>query len=107
MTTNWAPRPGDADVQDAASSLSAINFDPNRMDELTFGELESITKGIVVLLERHTKQLSIKSMRAMGEWQKNQDVESMLRVVGVLLDEKVIQKVLRTYAKGAEGKGDG
>lgn len=96
--TSWIHRPGDDKIQEAALIISRIGFSPARVDELLFSDLETLMQGMVILTERHIKQLTMRTIRAFGAFQKEASIEAMLTVLGAMLDEKVVLGQLRIYA---------
>lgn len=95
----WIPRKGDEKIQEASATLALINFDPNRVDELTISELNVLIEGVTAIVPRVINQLKVRTVKLVGEMtQDPENIGAALRAFGALLDEKAILQVFKEYA---------
>lgn len=95
----WIPRKGDDKIQEGSATLASINFDPNRVDELTIGELNVLIEAVAAIVPRVMNQIKVRTVKLVGEMTANpEDIGAALKAFGALMDEKVILNVFKDYA---------
>lgn len=90
-----------AKVQEAASTFAGIGFDANRLEELSFGEFDTFTAGVVELLEEVNRKLSMRSTLLVAHCTKETTVENIMYMMQSLLCEKAVVDALNRYRPNA------